>query len=481
MSRNTARSVAFKGCVCCAPALSRFFTRMTTEGARRPFRAVAANPEATDGGLNAPAPAAESGPVAFTDLRLFDGKTRILREKLRVVVEGGRIAAVEPADKPFGAPMRTLACGGRVLMPGLIDAHYHIMLAALPFNDLMTADLGYINLVAAAEASRLLARGFTGIRDMAGPCFGLKRAIDSGLVPGPRIWPSGAMISQTAGHGDFRAPYEVPAPRNAPLSHGDAYGVGAIADGETEVLRRARENLMLGASQLKLAAGGGVTSTYDPIDVSQFTEAEFRAAVDCAANWGTYVAVHAYTPRAILTAIRAGVGCVEHGQLMDEECARRMAGEGVWLSTQPFLDDEDAIPYPQGSTQWAKQKLVSDGTDATYERAQKHGLKVAWGTDILFDAKLSARQGAQLVKMTRWHEPVDILTTATSVNAELLQLSGPRTPYPSPVGAIEPGACADLLLVDGDPLKDIALLAEPEKNLLVIMKDGRFFKNALTA
>jgi imidazolonepropionase-like amidohydrolase len=480
MPRNAAHSVAFKGCLCCAPALSRFFTRMATDRARRPFRAVATSAESEQGSVTAPAPV-EAGRVAFTDLRLFDGKTRGLRDHLRVVIEGGRIAAVEPADKPPAAPMRTIACGGRVLMPGLIDAHYHIMLAALPLSELLTADLGYINLAAAAEASRLLARGFTSIRDMAGPCFGLKRAIDSGLVPGPRIWPSGAMISQTGGHADYRSPYEIPASRSAPLSHGDAYGLGAIADGQTEVLRRARENLMLGASQLKLAAGGGVISTYDPIDVSQFTEAEFHAAVECAANWGTYVAVHAYAPRAILTAIRAGVRCVEHGQLMDEECARRMAGEGVWLSTQPFLDDEDAIPYPKGSPQWARQKMVSDGTDATYERAQKHGLKVAWGTDILFDSKLSARQGAQLAKMTRWHEPIDSLTTATSVNAELLQMAGPRNPYPAPVGVVEPGASADLLLVDGDPLENIALLAEPEKNLLIIMKDGQFFKDSLTA
>ena len=345
----------------------------------------------------------------------------------------------------------------------------------------MTADLGYINLAAAAEASRLLLRGLTSIRDLAGPCFGLKRAINSGLVPGPRIWPSSAMISQTGGHGDHRAPFEIPAAENAPLSHADAFGLGAIADGEADVLRRAREQLMLGASQLKLAAGGGVTSAYDPIDVSQFTEAEFRAAVDAAENWGSYVTVHAYTPRAINTALRAGVRCVEHGQLMDEECARRMAGEGIWLSTQPFLDDEDALPFPEGSTQWEKQQRVSRGTDATYELARKHGIGTAWGTDILFDPKLSERQGAQLAKMARWHEPIDILTTATSVNAELLQMAGPRNPYPAPVGVIAPGACADLLLVDGDPLQDIGLLAEPERNLLVVMKEGRLYKNILPA
>jgi imidazolonepropionase-like amidohydrolase len=158
---------------------------------------------------------------------------------------------------------------------------------------LLTADVGYINLVAAREAEKTLMRGFTSVRDMAGPSFSLKRAIDGGVAVGPRIWPSGAMISQTGGHGDFRFPYDVPTAPNAPLSRGDAIGGGAIADGPDRVLMRAREQLMLGASQLKLAAGGGVSSSYDPIDAAQYTVPEFRAAVDAAENWGTYVAVHA--------------------------------------------------------------------------------------------------------------------------------------------------------------------------------------------
>ncbi len=478
-SASTARPM---NCLCCSPALTRFYSRIAAGGGKRNIRAAAAGAAVVRASA-APrhAPAAPGGPIAFTDLRLFDGKSRALRDGLRVIVEHGRISAVEPADKPLAAPVETIACGGRVLMPGLIDAHYHLMLASLPLNELMTADIGYINLAAAAEASRVLMRGFTSIRDMAGPVFGLKRAIDSGLVPGPRIWPSGAMISQTAGHGDFRAPHEIPAARAAPLSHAEAFGVGAIADGAPEILRRAREQLLLGASQLKLAAGGGVTSNYDPIDVSQYTHDEFRAAVEAAENWGTYVAVHAYAPRAIKTAIGAGVRCVEHGQLMDEETAKLMADQGVWLSTQPFLDDEDAIPFPPGSPAHEKQLMVSRGTDLACQLAKQHGISTAWGTDILFDRKLSDRQGAQLAKMTRWHEPIDVLRMATGDNAELLQMAGPRTPYPAPVGVIEPDACADLLLVDGDPTRNVGLLAEPEKNLFVIMKDGRFLRNALPA
>ena len=231
-------------------------------------------------------------------------------------------------------------------MPGLIDAHWHAMMAAMPLDVLMTADVGYINLAAAREAERTLMRGFTSVRDMAGPTFGLKRAIDEGVVAGPRIWPSGAMISQTGGHGDFRFPYEIPVAANAPLSRGHAIGASAIADGVDRVLACAREQLMLGASQLKLAAGGGVSSNYDPIDTSQYTEAEFRAAVGAAENWGTYVAVHAYTPRAIRVAIRGGVRCIEHGQLMDEATAQMIADNDIWLSTQPFLNNQFANPQP---------------------------------------------------------------------------------------------------------------------------------------
>jgi imidazolonepropionase-like amidohydrolase len=467
------------GCLCCSPALAQFSARMAAAGRSRPAARTAARRPALPVAPSSKGNRKPAESIAFVNLRLFDGASRALRDNLRVVIEAGRIKAVEPIERPLAAPVRTVDCGGRVLMPGLIDAHYHVMMASLPLSELMTADIGYINLAAAGEASRILLRGFTSIRDMAGPVFGLKRAIDTGLVPGPRIWPSGAMISQTSGHGDYRAPFDIPSARDAPLSHAENFGVGAIADGVPEVLRRAREQLMLGASQLKLAAGGGVISQYDPIDVSQYTREEFRAAVEAAENWGTYVAVHAYAPRAIKTAVTAGVRCVEHGQLMDVETAKMMADQGVWLSIQPFLDDEDAIPFPEGSPFRDKQLLVSRGTDIACELARKYAIRTAWGTDILFDRKLSDRQGAQLAKMARWHDAPDILRMATGVNAELLQMAGPRNPYSAPVGVIEAGACADLLLVDGDLLKQIGLLADPEKNLVVIMKDGRFYKNAL--
>jgi imidazolonepropionase-like amidohydrolase len=470
------------GCLCHTPAFARLNAHLAQKFSRYSSHvAIGASPgvfAAGSGSTAVTATPASAASIVFSNLRLFDGKSDALIEGLRVIVEGRTIKSVEPAEARLAPDARVVDCGGGVLMPGLIDAHWHAMMASLPVSVLLTADVGYITLVAADEARKTLMRGFTSVRDMAGPAFSLKRAIDQGVVQGPRIWPSGAMISQTGGHGDFRFPYEVPASPNAPLSRVEAIGGGAIADGVDRVLQRAREQLMLGASQLKLAAGGGVSSHYDPIDVSQYTEAEFRAAVDAAENWGTYVAVHAYTPRAIETAIRGGVKCIEHGHLMDEATAELIARNGIWLSTQPFLDNEFStqMPTPEGQ---AKARQVYAGTDAAYKFAKAFNLRTAWGTDILFDSKMTVHQGAILTTLERWYRPVEILKMATSVNGELLSLSGPRNPYPGKLGVIEAGALADLIVVDGDPLANLKLIADPERNFLVIMKDGRVVKDAL--
>ena len=434
-------------------------------------------------GALGPASQAQEAPaeaVLFENVRIFDGTSKTLSPPSSVLVKGNRILkisrdaiAVDAKENP-----RVLQGGGRTLMPGLIDAHWHAAMAAIPQAVAMTADIGYLNLVAGREARNTLMRGFTSVRDLSGPVFGLKRAIDTGVVEGPRIWPSGAMISQTAGHGDFRLPYEVPKVIGT-LSAAEVGGMSAIADSPDEVRLRSREQLMKGAVFLKLAAGGGVASNYDPLDASQYTEAEFRAAVEAAENWGTYVAVHAYTPRAIQTAVRAGVRCIEHGQLLDEATARLLADKGIWLCLQPFLDDEDAAPFPEGSDNRAKQLQMHRGTDTAYALAKKYGIKTAWGTDVLFDPKLAARQSIQLAKMTRWYTPAEVLTMATRTNAELLAMSGPRNPYPGKLGVVQEGALADLLLVDGDPIANLKLIEDPARNFLVIMKDGRIYKNSL--
>jgi len=219
-----------------------------------------------------------------------------------------------------------------------------------------------------------------------------------------------------------------------------------------------------------------VASPHSPLDVSTFTSEELRAAVEAAENWGTYVAVHAYTPVAIQRSVAAGVKCIEHGHLMDEATARLMAEKGIWLSTQP-LPEELANAFPPGSQERAKFQQVYAGIDKVYNFAKKYKLKTGFGTDILFSQALAQRQGALLASLVRWYTPPEVLKMATGDNAQLLALSGLRSPYTGKLGVVEEGAIADLLLVDGDPLQNIKLIENPAKNFLVIMKDGKVYKN----
>jgi imidazolonepropionase-like amidohydrolase len=424
--------------------------------------------------------AQQAGATLFENVRIFDGKSDALSGPTNVLIKANKIEKISAAPIAVDAAQTAgISGGGRVLMPGLIDAHWHAMLVRTTPAAAMTADVGYTNLLAAAEATDTLMRGFTTVRDMGGPAFGLKRAVDEGIVAGPRIYPSGAMITITGGHGDFRQLSDLPRTLGGPLTRMEQIGGSALADGPDEVRLRAREQLMQGATQVKLTAGGGVASPHSPIDVVTFTEPELRAAVEAAENWGTYVAVHAYTPVAIQRSIAAGVRCIEHGHLMDEATAKLMAEKGVWLSTQPFFDDEDATPLPPGSEERAKQLEVIAGTERVYNLAKKYKLKTAFGTDILFSEGLATRQGAQLTKLTRWYTPAEVLKMATATNGELLAMSGLRNPYPGKLGVLEEGALADLLLVDGNPIDNIKLIEDPAKNFVVIMKDGKIYKNLL--
>ena len=255
-------------------------------------------------------------------------------------------------------------------------------------------------------------------------------------------------------------------------------GLAAIADSPDEVRLRAREQLRQGASQIKLMAGGGVASPYNPIESTQYTEPEIRAAVEAAENWGTYVTVHAYTPRSIQQAVAAGVKCIEHGHLIDDPTAKLLADKGIWWSLQPFQESED-IMATLSPVSRQKAREVFAGTDNAYRLAKKYKIKTAFGTDILFDAKITSRQEALLAKLVRWYTPAEALKMATADNGELMALSGFINPYPGKLGVVEEGALADLLLVDGNPLEDINLVADPDKNFLVIMKDGKIYKDAV--
>ena len=411
--------------------------------------------------------------VLFENVRIFDGTSPELSPASNLLVHDGKIETISTGDiDAEGAEV--IDGGGKVLMPGLIDNHWHAMLIMVP-PDPATFNIGYANIAAGVQATATLMRGFTTVRDLGGNVFGLKMAIDQGMIPGPRIYPSGAMLTVTSGHGDFRSFNDLPRVPGE-LTPLERAGMIAVVDSPDEVRVRTREQLMQGASQVKLTAGGGVASPFSPLDVSTFTDSEIRAAVEAADNWGTYVSVHAYTPRAITTAINSGVKVIEHGHLMDEATAKLMADKGIWLSTQPF-DDSLGMGLPASSLE--KFHEVLEGTSHVYEYAKKYNIKTAFGTDILFAPPLAARQGAILTNLLKWYTPAEALKMATGDNGELLQLSGERNPYPGRLGRIEQGAYADLLLVDGNPLEDLTLVASPETSFVVIMKDGIVYKNTL--
>ena len=413
--------------------------------------------------------------ILFRNVRVFDGHSDRLSAPTNVLVRGNVIAAVDSAVNG-GPQARVVEGNGRTLMPGLIDVHVHLTFGALDMAALLAPDLTSqkAEAPAAVHAKAMLLRGFTSVRDAGGPVFGLKAGIDQGKYQGPRIWPSGATISQTSGHGDFRLPSERSRRFFGKPARAEEMGATFIADGRDEVLAATRENLRFGASQIKLMAGGGSSSDYDPIDVTQYLPEELSAAVAAAEDWGTYVMVHAYTPRAVRRALDAGVKSIEHGQLLDEATIKLIGERGAWLSLQN-------LPPPLSSdppSRVAKKMMVREGSDNAWAWAKKHRVKLAWGTDFLFRPEENAEQNAYILRLKQWFTPAEILKLVTHDNAQLLALSGERSPYQGKLGVVEKGALADLILVNGDPLANIDLIADPERNFSVVMKNGVFYRGA---
>jgi imidazolonepropionase-like amidohydrolase len=419
--------------------------------------------------------------ILFTNVRVFDGKGPNLSAPTNVLVRGNKIEKISSSPIAVPADLNTtiIEGNGRTLMPGLIDVHVHMHFSALTMEGLLSPALTpqSADAAAAKEAEAMLLRGFTSVRDMGGPVFGLKAGIDAGKFKGPRIWPSGAPISQTSGHGDFRLPSERSRRFFGEASRAEKLGATFIADGRDEVLTATRENLRFGASQIKMMAGGGTSSDYDPVDVTQYTLDELKAGVEAAEDWGTYVAVHAYTDRAVRRAIEAGVKCIEHGQLMSDETLKLMADKGVWLSLQILM----ASTPDMAPSRVEKRKPVLEGQPRVWAAAKRLGVKLAWGTDYLFEPELNPTQNEKIVELLQWFTPAEALKLVTHDNAQLLALSGLRSPYKGRLGVVEEGALADLILVDGDPIANLRLLADPGKNFLVIVSDGKIYKNTLAA
>lgn len=426
---------------------------------------------------HAQAPGASA--TLFQNANIFDGKNEPLATDMDVLVEGNKIAKIaKTIEAPDGA--KIIDAKGRTLMPGLSDCHWHTLQAAVTNIDLFTKDPNYNTLQVAFGAERVLMNGFTTVRDMGGNIFGVKQMIDEGRLPGPRILPSGAFLTPTSGHAEMRFPNVLIREEGRPLIDQEILGNTAIADGVPAVLKRTRENLMRGASQLKVMAGGGVSSLSDPMDGAQFTRAELEAIVEEAGNWNTYVTVHAYTAKAVQHALKAGVRSIEHGHMIDEETAKMIADAGARVCMQPFQDDQDRIPFPKGSFSNYKYELLLAGVDTAFKLAKKNNIKIGFGTDMQNNPTLIDRQAAQIPKLTRWFTPFEALRIATSGNQEFFRLSGARHPYQEgPLGVVQEGAYADLLLVEGNPLENIEVIADPKANFKIIMKDGKIYKNTL--
>lgn len=413
----------------------------------------------------------------FREVNIFDGKSDKLAAGMSVLVEGNKIAKIAKSiNAPAGATV--IDAKGRTMTPGLIDAHVHLFWNTSPAG-MFNFPQDYLYALSLKEAEATLMRGYTGVRDISGPVLGIKKAIDEGLYPGPRIWSSGAGLSMTAGHADLKTNSTVPRTLGGPYWTDVEYsGLSIVADGLPEVLSAARLQMRKGACFLKMYTSGAVSGVYDPLDISEYSFDEIKAAADEAKRWNTYLAVHSYNDASIKQALGAGAMSIEHGNLLTDETMKLLAEKGAFLSTQTGLFLEEA-PADWSEDQRAKQQAAKDGLTVMFAAAKKYKVKIALGTDLVGSAASKQTQAKELSNRLPWFTPAEILRQATANNAELMSWSGPRNPYPGKLGVIEEGAYADILLVEGNPIENLKLFDEPHKNLVLIMKDGRIYKKTV--
>jgi imidazolonepropionase-like amidohydrolase len=377
----------------------------------------------------------------FSGGRFLDPRERELREGIEVLVEDDRVREV--SDRPIASRSATrVELRGRTLMPGLIDAHVHFFLAEVNLGLLDGMPLTLLTTKAVAAARRMLMRGFTTVRDAGGSDQGMKAAIEDGIVEGPRLFIAGMPISQTGGHADFRR--RTQSGFECACCSGLAY-MSRIADGVPDMLKAVRDELRKGADQIKLMVSGGVASQSDPLESLQFRVDEIEAAVEQAANWGTYVMAHAYSPDAIGRAVDCGVRTIEHGNLIDEPVARRMAARGAYIV--PTLVTYDSLQRrgpDYGLTPYSLQKnqVVLEAGLRSLDVCRAAGVRIGFGTDLL--GALQDDQCSEFLIRAQAMAPHEVIASATIVNAEIVK-------RPGEIGELVPGAYADLLVVDGDP------------------------------
>jgi imidazolonepropionase-like amidohydrolase len=407
--------------------------------------------------------------IIFSNCNLLDTVGGRILPGHHVLVVGARIQEV--SDRPLKAGQAaTFDLAGRTLMPGLCDAHVHVTAVEADFAKIERLSPAYITARAAQILRDMLNRGFTTVRDAGGADWGLAQAVEEGLLIGPRILYSGQALSQTGGHGDTRGRGEAQFPHQFPT----VGTLGRICDGVTEVRRAAREEIRKGAHQLKIMASGGVASPNDPLGFTQFSLEEMQAVVEEAEAAQTYVMAHAYTPRAIKRALTAGIRSIEHGNLMDREALHLLVTKQAFfvptlVTYGTLIREGRESGFPPA--QLVKAKGLHEQGLAALEAAHQEGALIAFGTDLI--GSMHRHQSQEFALRAEVQKPVEVIQSATLRCAQLFNLTGH-------LGVIAPGASADLLVIDGNPLEDLGLLQDPERHISVIMKEGKFFKNRLS-
>jgi imidazolonepropionase-like amidohydrolase len=410
--------------------------------------------------------------ILFTNASVFDGFADQCIEGMQVLVANGDIQEVtEQPIKSYGETRR-IDLAGRTLMPGLIDAHIHAYFSHVNWHQTDTAGEAYRTAHAARMLNFALQSGFTSVRDIGGGDYGLWRAIEDGLIAAPRFFYAGRMISMTGGHGDTRLIHESHQSQGY-CSCGDANALNVIADGVDACIKAAREELRRGAHCIKIMASGGVVSPTDPVWMNQYREDEIRAIVNEADERRSYVSAHCHPVGAVKRCIACGVRVIEHGSLMDDETAQIVSEAGAFVVPTlsvafALLELGPKLGLPEGSQK--KQAVVADAIMRGLESMRKAKVKVGFGTDLLGETHV--QRGREFTLRKEVFSAHEILSQATSTNAALLQQQ-------NKLGCIKPGAYADLLVVDGNPLKNIDLLAAGGENVRIIMKGGKFIRNDL--
>jgi len=405
--------------------------------------------------------------ILFRNARILDVNAGGVLHEHDVLVVDGRI--MEISDSAIRTSTATvLDARGKVLMPGLCDAHVHTVSATNSFLELQTWSPFYAASRMRGVLEGMLRRGFTTVRDAGGADWGIAAAVEEGYVDGPRILYCGKALSQTGGHGDMRRPGEnfeqcLCCP-----------GLGRLCDGVAEIRKAVRDEIRKGATHIKLMASGGIASPTDRITSTQFSIEEMRAAVEEAEAANIYCMAHAYTARAIRRALESGVRSIEHGNMVDEETVPLYIEKGAFfVPTLVILFTMAKEGERHGLLPHVLEKVpeVFEHGARALEMCYRRGVKIVYGTDLL--GTMHDRQSEEFLIRAEIQRPIDVIRSATSVAAELFQLSGE-------IGVVAQGARADLLLVDGDPIADLGLLQDQGKHLHVIMKDGKLFKNLLT-